>query len=186
MPVSDLSHALTPASGPATSCPGQAQPTRTAAISVRVGTEPRRCQSLFAPFYTAKARNLSLRQGSPQTCCSYAYTHPGGGNLPKENFLPAGTPGLNTSLHMADYTHAKWNLLRRIEHGNTTTGAVPKVAHALRSGHKIAIWCADTARWYTAKVVDSAPQRGTQHTVKYDSDKSNHHTHDLMPISYSE
>ena len=81
-------------------------------------------------------------------------------------------------------SHAKWNLLRKIEHGNTTNGATPKVARSLRSGHKIAIWCADTARWYTAKVVDSAPQRGTQHTVKYNSDKSNHHTHELMPIVY--
>ena len=78
--------------------------------------------------------------------------------------------------------HKKWNLLRRIEHGNTTT--TPAVAHALRNGHKIAVWWADKSRWYTAKVIDTTVQRDTQHTLRYDSDKSKHYTHSLMRLPY--
>ena len=37
-------------------------------------TEPRRRRTLFAPFCTTKARNLSLRQGTPQACCSRTCT----------------------------------------------------------------------------------------------------------------
>ena len=55
-------------------------------------------------------------------------------------------------------THSAWNLLRRIEQGNTSYTA-PKDAHALRSGHKIAVWWEEPdpavpSCWYTAKVID--------------------------------
>ena len=80
-------------------------------------------------------------------------------------------------------THAAWNLLRRIEQGNTTTA--PQDAHALRSGDKIAVWWeepdpATPACWYTAKVVDTTIERSAQHTVKYDQDNTIH-THVFMP-----
>ena len=81
-------------------------------------------------------------------------------------------------------THAAWNLLRRIEQGNTTTA--PQNAHALRRGDKIAVWWTepDPAThdcWYTAKVVvDTTTERSNQHTVQYDRDNTIH-THVFMP-----
>ena len=85
--------------------------------------------------------------------------------------------------HTWHLTHAAWNLLRRIEHGNTS--ATPRDAHALRKGHKIAVWWEEPdptvpSCWYTAKVIDPAPERHTQHTVKYDRDNTVY-THDFMP-----
>ena len=83
-------------------------------------------------------------------------------------------------------SHAKWNLLRKIEHGNTTT--TPKVAADLRLGHKIAVWWQGpgpaNSRWYTARVLTAEVKNGVlTHTVLYDSDKSRRWTHALMPQS---
>ena len=71
----------------------------------------------------------------------------------------------------------KWNLLRRIEHGNTA--ATPTVASALRPGHRIAVWWEDPdptkASWYTAKVLESKVEQGQLfHSVRYDSDTHSH------------
>ena len=81
-------------------------------------------------------------------------------------------------------THAAWNLLRRIETGNTPRA--PLDARALRYGNRIAIWWEEppasgaTSGWYTAKVFDPIVERSTQHIFKYDSDNSVF-THELMP-----
>ena len=77
-------------------------------------------------------------------------------------------------------THAAWNLLRRIEHGNTS--ATPKSANALLNGHRIAVWWgeSDPPCWYTAKVIDPIIDRSTQHIVRYDVDNSVL-THVFMP-----
>ena len=82
-------------------------------------------------------------------------------------------------------THTQWNLLRRIEHGNTS--ATPKNANALLNGHKIAVWWEEPdptvpSCWYTAKVIDPTDEKNTQHKVRYTRDNSVH-THDFMPRS---
>ena len=141
---------------------------------------------------SAASRHFAQRKRETSACdrevrraVAVTFT-PCGGIISQGNFSCPWAPPVSTPPYTWRITHAKWNLLRRIERGNTAARAAPRVAHALRKGHKIAIWCADKAEWYTAKVVDSAPQRGTQHTVKYDSDKGNHHTHELMPIAYQQ
>ena len=75
-------------------------------------------------------------------------------------------------------THAAWNLQRRIEHGNTTAAATPTIANQLRNKHRVAIWCQPEPNetfprgWYTAKIIDPAPERHNQHTVQFDADAS--------------
>ena len=68
-------------------------------------------------------------------------------------------------------THTQWNLLRRIEQGNTTPArGTPKDARSLRKGHRVAIWWdepdADTKPgWYTAKIFDPLVENHDQHAV---------------------
>ena len=85
-------------------------------------------------------------------------------------------------------SHAKWNLLRRIEHGNTSSAPI-RVASALRTGHKIAVWWQEpdpaNSRWFIAKILESKVEKGVlEHKVLYNSDKSRTWTHRLMPRSH--
>ena len=96
------------------------------------------------------------------------------------------TPPPSRTSYVWGNSHAKWNLLRKIEHGNTTT--TPKVAADLRPEHKIAIWWQGpgpaNSRWYTSRVLTAEVKGGVlQHTMLYDSDKSRRWTHILMPQS---
>ena len=52
--------------------------------NVRIGTEPRRRQSPFAPFYTRKARSAILQQQIRGTGCSCSCTRVRGGSLQKK------------------------------------------------------------------------------------------------------
>jgi len=67
-------------------------------------------------------------------------------------------------------THAAWNLLRRIETGNTPRA--PRDARALRFGNRVAIWWEEppassaVSGWYTAKVFDPIVEHSTQHIFK--------------------
>ena len=110
----------------------------------------------------------AVRSTVAAVCCS---TTRGGNQHTTHTYEVCKPPSPNYTWHL---THAAWNLLRRIEQGNTTTA--PKDAHALRSGDKIAVWweepdSAVPACWYTAKVVDTTIERSAQHTVRYDQDK---------------
>ena len=85
-------------------------------------------------------------------------------------------------------SHAKWNLLRKIEHGNTSSAPI-KVASALKPGHRIAVWWQEpdpaNSRWYTARILKSIVEEGIlEHEVLYDSDKSRTWKHRLMPRSH--
>ena len=129
-----------------------------------------------------EARSCNSKSGRPVAA---TVTHEAGEKVSQKIVLHPPAPPSSTPPYVWRISHAKWNLLRRIEHGNTTTSAVPRVANALRKGHKIAVWWqetdpAKTSRWYTAKVVDTTVERGTQHTVIYDSDKSQNHTHEFV------
>ena len=87
--------------------------------------------------------------------------------LPSHTFPPA---------YALSIGHKKWNLLRKIEHGNTSSAPI-KVASALRAGHEIAVWWQEpdpaNSRWYTAKILKSIVEKGVlEHEVLYNSDKS--------------
>ena len=81
-------------------------------------------------------------------------------------------------------THAAWNLLRRIEKGNTSS---KPLARHVSLGYKIAIWWdGDTSgdkRWYTGKVVGLGDSQ-TEKQIKYDSDGSLC-THDLATTRWA-
>ena len=78
--------------------------------NVRVGTEPRRRQSPFAPFYTRKARSAILQQQIRGTGCSCSCTRVRGGSLQKTTFAkenslsPAHAPVLHATLRVAHLT----------------------------------------------------------------------------------
>ena len=98
------------------------------------------------------------------------------------------TPPPSRTSYVWGISHAKWNLLRKIEHGNTTTGLPLRSPLTLRPGHKIAIWWQGpgpaNSRWYTSRVLTAEVKGGVlQHTMLYDSDKSRRWTHILMPQS---
>ena len=99
--------------------------------------------------------------------------------LPSHTFPPAYAWSIG---------HKKWNLLRKIEHGNTSSAPI-KVASALRAGHKIAVWWQEpdpaNSRWYTARILKSIVEKGVlEHEVLYNSDKSRTWKHCLMPRSH--
>ena len=85
-------------------------------------------------------------------------------------------------------SHAAWNLLRRIEKGNTSATATPNLARALRRKHRVAVWCTPMPDedfppgWYTAKIIDPQTQNHDQHLVQYDADNSTCE-HLLTPVA---
>ena len=119
--------------------------------------------------------------------CSNPVTRPGGGTSPtKLGYVD--TPPVMTPPYVWHLTHAAWNLLRRIEKGNTSPAAAPTLARALRRKHRVAIWCSPMPDedfppgWYTAKIIDPHPQNHDQHTVQYDADNSTCE-HLLTPVA---
>ena len=130
-----------------------------------------------------EARSCNSKSGRPVAA---AVTHEPGELVSQKNVFHPPTPPPSTPPYVWRISHAKWNLLRKIEHGNTTT--TPKVAADLRLGHKIAVWWQGpgpaNSRWYTARVLTAEVKNGVlTHTVLYDSDKSRRWTHALMPQS---
>ena len=102
------------------------------------------------------------------------------------------TRGSPPRTHSPPYTwalsHAAWNLLRRIERGNTSATATPTLARALRHKHRVAIWCSPEPGedfplgWYTAKIIDPQTENHNQHLVQYDADSSTR-VHRFMPVA---
>ena len=80
------------------------RPRHAVATNVRIGTEPRRRQSPFAPFYTRKARSAILQQQIRGTGYSCSCTRVRGGSLQKNSLSPAHAPVLHATLRVAHLT----------------------------------------------------------------------------------
>ena len=137
-------------------------------------------------FITQEKREARSCNSKSERPVAATDTHESGELVSQKIVFHPPTPPPSTPPYVWRISHAKWNLLRKIEHGNTTT--TPKVAADLRLGHRIAVWWQGpgpaNSRWYTARVLTAEVKRGVlQHTMLYDSDKSRRWTHNLMPQS---